>query len=104
MIIPKMKMGRIKITEQNELFQTRFEEGYHLPDPLHVHHPDYLPKDPLPDPSDRQDSLAGDFSSIDPSLLEEYDGLVDLRLKLLWDSIAMIPFLLLAQFSAHLVA
>ena len=41
------------------------------------HHPDSLPDDPLPDPSDRQDFLAGDFSFIDLSLLEGYDGLVD---------------------------
>ena len=39
--------------EQNQLFQTRFEEGYDVPDPdylewLCLHPPDSLPEDPLP--------------------------------------------------------
>ena len=39
-------------TKQHQLFQTRFEEGYDLPDRdyfewLHVHHPESLPEDPL---------------------------------------------------------
>ena len=66
--------------EQHWLFQTRFEEGYDLPDTdylewLRVHHPESLPEDPLPD--NRKYSLADDFSSIDPSLAEGYDRLVD---------------------------
>ena len=43
-----------KMTEQHQLFQTQFEEGYDLWDPdysesLHVHHPVYFPEEPLPD-------------------------------------------------------
>ena len=51
-----------------------------------------LPEDPLPD--NGQDSLAGDFSSIDPSLVKEYDGLVD---SLTFEAmVVIISFLLLA--------